>query len=172
MCSYLFTALVSNLGVEKVQVVKFQKSEGKNINQPDFSYWYFIHNWNLSKHTLHFPNTPCPVDKCIHTYTHTKISRTLALGESLVPSLWNGEVTQFLVFAIWINWLVMNDLKKQFLLNGTELKEANFAQTLPSCNFISALTHINLNWLDTNLAELNLIWWEHLHVRAGRVQYV
>ena len=36
-------------------------------------------------------------------------------------------------------------------------KEANSAQTLPSCNFISALMHINLNWLDTNLAELNLI---------------
>ena len=36
--SHLFTALVSNLGVEKVQVAKFQKSEGKNINQLDFSY--------------------------------------------------------------------------------------------------------------------------------------
>lgn len=74
MCSHLFTALVSNLGVARIQVANFQKSQGKDINQPDFSYWHFtlilMHNWNLSKRMLHFPNTPCPVDKCIHTHTH------------------------------------------------------------------------------------------------------
>lgn len=92
----------------------------------------------------------------------------LAPGESLFPNHWDGEDTQLLSSIFHLDKLTLNDVKKLFLSNGHKIakKRAHSPQTLRSCEFISALMNIKLNWLNKDLAQLNLIQLGNLYVQS------